>query len=156
MRSIVIVVISSVVFLFSSFITWYEGSALLSKPWEWEHTAIFTSLLKGTIESPDTILPIDHFFYAAKFSPFFPLLMLVSSFLLLQQAVSWLSKGNRRTLSIFYGFSLFGSLLIFFLLKQSPTYGLQSLSWFFLVLAILSVGLIVHLTLGTNQIICKE
>ncbi|QTD40326.1 DUF4306 domain-containing protein [Sporosarcina sp. Te-1] len=148
MRSLLVAIISSIILLFSSFVSWYEGSALLTTSWEWEDTAIFTKMVKGTIDSPTAILPIDHFVFAAKFSPFFPLLMLVSGFLLLWQAVSWLGKDNRLLMSIFYGFTLFSSIFVIFLVKDSPTNGLQMLSCFFLVLAALSLGLIVRLTMG--------
>ncbi|MBB4826647.1 hypothetical protein HNO89_003928 [Sporosarcina luteola] len=148
MRSLVVTIINLNILLFSSFVSWYEGSTLLNTSWEWEHTAIFTKMLKGTIDSPDAILPIDHFVFAAKFSPFFPLLMLISGFLLLRQAVHWLGKGKWLPMIIFYGFTLFSSIVIVILVKDSPTDGLQVFSYFFLVLAALFLGLIVYLTTG--------
>nr|WP_308447216.1 YjdJ family protein [Alkalihalobacterium chitinilyticum] len=74
--------------LFSTFASWYEGSAILDNPWEWEYSTPFSQLLYGEIQNANQISQLDHFVYAAKFQPTFPLIMVISGlYLILLNAV---------------------------------------------------------------------
>lgn len=67
-------------FLFSSMASWYQGSALLSDPWEWKYSAKFTKLFYGADSFKDAgdISQLDFFVYAAKHTPATVVLMAVS------------------------------------------------------------------------------
>lgn len=91
--------LAAIFLILSTGATWYEGSTILEKPWEWKHTAIFSQLANGQVEHLNDILPIDHFVYAAKFAPTFPLLMLLSATYLIILVGYILLKRKDRTFS---------------------------------------------------------
>lgn len=70
--------IAIVIFLISTIASWYEGSSILTDPWEWEHSTPFSQWAQGGVTGPNDISDLDHFVYAAKFDPFFPILMMLS------------------------------------------------------------------------------
>lgn len=118
-------IISTIVFSFSTAIAWYEGSALLDRPHEWKHTALLSQMLNGQVAEARDIVQFDFFIYAAKFSPSFPLLMLISgTYLFLLVAYVILKKNRSR-----FWFSLIGLGILFFILSvytsNSPTVGLK-------------------------------
>ncbi|WP_246202558.1 YjdJ family protein [Virgibacillus doumboii] len=69
--------IASILLLFSTVAAWYEGSAILTDPWEWEYSTPFSHLFYDEIQNSDQILQLDHFIYAAKFQPTFPVIMII-------------------------------------------------------------------------------
>ncbi|MBD7965930.1 DUF4306 domain-containing protein [Fictibacillus norfolkensis] len=68
-------VLSVIVFLFSTFSAWYEGSELRDTWWEWKYSAIFSNWNHGTVTNVSQISGFDHFIYAAKFKQLFPILI---------------------------------------------------------------------------------
>ena len=54
-------VTSAGVFLFSSFVAWYEGSAILDHPSVWRNSTPFTQLMYGTVHESNNILQWDFF-----------------------------------------------------------------------------------------------
>jgi len=62
----------------STIIAWYEGSAIIEKPFEWKYSTPFTRLFNIEITNGYDISQLDYFVYAAKFQPFFPAIMMVS------------------------------------------------------------------------------
>lgn len=131
--------LASILLLLSSGATWYEGSTIVEKPWEWKHTAIFSQMANGQVENLNDILPIDHFVYAAKFAPTFPLLMLISATYLIILIGYILLKNKGRRFSYF----LSGLGVLFVVLSgfisNSPTTGLKIFSVSFLLIGILTV-----------------
>ncbi|RZT23700.1 YjdJ family protein [Fictibacillus sp. BK138] len=126
-------------FLFSTFSAWYEGSELRNVQWEWNHTAIFSRWMNGTVTAPSDISGLDHFIYAAKFKPVFPMLMAVSGLYIMILTATWLLKNQRNKLFMF--FSILGLLLIFtsLLTYQSPTKGLELFTLLFIVTGLMSI-----------------
>lgn len=126
-------------FLFSTFSAWYEGSELRDVQWEWNYSAIFSKWLNGTVTSPSDISGIDHFIYAAKFKPVFPMLMAVSGLYIIALTATWLLRHQRNKLSMF--FSLLGLLLMLtsLLTYQSPTKGLELFTLLFIVTGLMSI-----------------
>lgn len=95
---------SLIVFLFSLLAAWYEGSELLIRSEEWGYTAIFTQLLTGgRIEDASEILVIDHFVYALKFRPLFPILLYLSGLYFVSLLVYLLSKSNKAFCYYLFG-----------------------------------------------------
>ncbi|WP_226537500.1 YjdJ family protein [Fictibacillus halophilus] len=126
-------------FLFSTFSAWYEGSELRNVQWEWNHTAIFSRWMNGTVTAPSDISGLDHFIYAAKFKPVFPMLMAVSGLYIMILTATWLLKNQRNKLFMF--FRILGLLLIFtsLLTYQSPTKGLELFTLLFIVTGLMSI-----------------
>lgn len=68
-----------ILLLFSTLAAWYEGAQIYDNPWEWEHTALISNYVNGSpVMLENQIVSLDHFAYAAKFEPLFPLLMVLS------------------------------------------------------------------------------
>jgi hypothetical protein len=133
--------LASILLILSTGATWYEGSTILEKPWEWKHTAIFSQMANGQLENLNDILPIDHFVYAAKFAPTFPLLMLLSATYLIILVGYILLKRKDRAFSYF----LSGVGVVFLILSgfvsKSPTTGLKIFFVSFLLIGILAVAI---------------
>ena len=133
--------LASILLIISTGAAWYEGSTILEKPWEWKHTAIFSQMVNGQVENLNDILPIDHFVYAAKFAPTFPLLMLLSVTSLIILVGYILLKRKDRTFSYF----LSGVGVVFLILSgfvsKSPTTGLKIFFVSFLLIGIFAVAI---------------
>lgn len=140
-RNVVFFVTSVFVLLFSSFATWYEGSEIRNNPWEWDYSAIFSKLIYEEVNTEANLLAIDHFVYAAKYKPFFPILMAISILSLVTFIVSSCCKRSTTKMIMYYA-GLGMVLLIFsFLISSSPTIGLTIFSWLFLTLGAGSIGM---------------
>jgi hypothetical protein len=126
-------------FLFSTFSAWYEGSELRNVQWEWNYSAILSKWLNGTVTAPSDISGLDHFIYAAKFKPVFPILMTISGLYIIALTATWLLRNQRNKLFMF--FSLLGLLLISacILTYQSPTKGLELFTLLFIVTGLMSI-----------------
>ncbi|MCA1062681.1 YjdJ family protein [Rossellomorea sp. AcN35-11] len=117
------------VFGFSSLFSWYEGSALLDDPWEWKYSTPFSQMIHGTVSMGEKIVEVDFFVYAAKFSPLFPSIMLLSASYLLVLFGYRLFKHPVFSLYL----CMFGImyLLISATIASSPTTGGDILFWLF-------------------------
>ncbi|WP_240613589.1 YjdJ family protein [Pueribacillus theae] len=115
-----------VLLIFSTFASWYEGSAILDDPWEWKYSTPFSQFLYGrAIQNIHQISQLDHFVYAAKFHPTFPIIMVISSFYLLILLGFHFLKGKPKWF-IFYQSFLGGVLAcLAFLFFNSVTIGGQ-------------------------------
>jgi Domain of unknown function (DUF4306) len=85
-------VLAVIVFLFSTFSAWYEGSELRDTWWEWKYSAMFSNWKHGTVTNVSEISGFDHFIYAAKFKPLFPILMTISLLYILVLLATWLLR----------------------------------------------------------------
>ena len=66
-----------------TYCTWYEGSEILDRPWEWKYSTHFTPVNDDQAMDADDISSFDYFVYAAKFKPLFPFLMVITAFYLI-------------------------------------------------------------------------
>ncbi|WP_281975766.1 DUF4306 domain-containing protein [Halobacillus litoralis] len=117
-------------------VTWYEGSAIRMNPWEWKYSAHFSQMFHGEVHTETDILAIDHFIYAAKFKPFFPLIMAGCILHLIVLTGFGLLKKEAKKPALYLsllGVSLFICSGIVF---QSPASGLKLFSAFFLITGI--------------------
>lgn len=106
-------------FIFSSLVTWYEGSELLNNPWEWEHSAIFSKALDRNVLATSDIVDLDHFVYAAKFRPVYPTIMVLSLVYLLSVVGIVFFRNRSRAFSAYY--SILGACLLLVALSMFPT-----------------------------------
>jgi cellobiose-specific phosphotransferase system component IIC len=118
---------ASAVFLFSSLVAWYEGSALLDHPSEWRTSTPITQLVHGTVHVSSQISQWDFFVYAAKYEPTFPMIMTVSGLYFLIFLGYYIFKKVRK----WYAYYLFSISSFLFLLGyfcyESTTEGAQKM-----------------------------
>lgn len=108
------------ILLLSTFVSWYEGSAIIDLPWEWEYSTPF-SQSNGEIQNGNQISQLDYFVYAAKFHPAFPLVMLIS-FLYLLILVSYHVLKTKHFI-YFLSFVAASLFVLSYFVSNSPTIG---------------------------------
>jgi Domain of unknown function (DUF4306) len=145
--------LSIFVFLFSTFSAWYEGSELRDKTWEWNYSAIFSKWKHGTVTNASEISGFDHFIYAAKFKPLYPILMTISMLYIFVLIATWLLRNDTNKLFIFFSMFGFSLVLASLLTYKSPTTGLELFTWLFLLIGMLSIvfSVIMKLKLSTQE-----
>jgi len=146
-------VLAVIVFLVSTFSAWYEGSELRDTQWEWKYSAIFSKWKHGTVTNVSEISGFDHFIYAAKFKPLFPILMTISLLHILVLLARWLLSNHTNKLSLFFtilGLTLFVASSLTF---RSPTVGLEWFTWLFLLAGMSSsiVAVILRIKFTSNN-----
>ncbi len=133
--------------IFSTIAAWYEGSAIIDNPWEWKHSTLFSQLLYGEVQDASQISQIDHFVYASKFQPTFPLIMAISG-LYLSLLIGYQFLMRQKRWFVYYLWFLSGVLFLFSSsVAQSPTPGGSIFFYFGLFSSILCivVSLIVYM-----------
>ncbi|MEK6189559.1 MAG: YjdJ family protein [Carnobacterium alterfunditum] len=138
-RNMVLLVGAFVTFVFATLVSWYEGGQLRDYPWEWEHTAIFSNWVNDGFTNAENLLVIDHFIYAAKFEPLFPLLMASSFFWMVFQLIFWLFKGRRAVRNTLLLLITIASFTMCGILFDSPIAGFKLFSLFFGVVGLLTL-----------------
>ncbi|MDP1419522.1 DUF4306 domain-containing protein [Peribacillus simplex] len=120
-------------FMVFTFCTWYEGSEILDRPWEWKYSTHFTPVNDDQAMDADDISSFDHFVYAAKFKPLFPFLMVITAFYLIILTGFILFKRSIKKMALF----LLGLGILFLLssgfVSNSPTVGGNIFQAFFLI-----------------------
>lgn len=104
MKYITQYLVALILLVFSTFVTWYEGSAIRNDPWDWKYTAFFSKMLNGEVASSSDISQLDNFIYAAKFSPLtlYPTLILLSLSYIIFLSGYLLLKNNTKNIAIFF------------------------------------------------------
>ncbi|MFD1032891.1 DUF4306 domain-containing protein [Metaplanococcus flavidus] len=127
------------IFVFATLASWYEGGQLRDNSWVWEHTAIFSNWVNDGYTTAENLLVIDHFVYAAKFEPLFPLLMASSFLWVVFQLTFWLFKGRRAARNTILLLITIASFTLCSSLFDSPTTGFKLFSLFFGVVGLASL-----------------
>lgn len=109
--------------LFSTVISWYEGSSILENPWEWKYSTPISQMLNGEILDKSDIVQLDFFVYSAKFHPTFPLIMLITGLYLLLLIGYYLLKDNIKKFAYYLSFLSVSLLLLSYLTFSSQTTG---------------------------------
>lgn len=133
------IIVGILTFIISTFIAWYEGSAIIEKPFEWKHTTPFTNLFNTEITNGHDISPLDYYVYAAKFQPFFPTIMIVSVLYILSITGLYLIKSKSKWGIGYWG--IIGVILLIFsssifnssTLGRSIFFSFSSISGFFFI-----------------------
>ncbi|WP_430309059.1 DUF4306 domain-containing protein [Rummeliibacillus pycnus] len=133
-----------ILFIFSTAISLYEGSGITDDfPWEWKYSAPFTQLFSGNIEKSSDILYLDYFIYAAKFHPFYPLIMILSILYLIILAGMLLNKITNKTNYLFFILPILclSTFISTCTLINATTFGGKLFFYLFLILTILFIYL---------------
>ncbi|MFD1032644.1 DUF4306 domain-containing protein [Metaplanococcus flavidus] len=138
-RNAVMFIGAFVMLVLATLISWYEGGQLRDNPWEWKHTAVFSNWINNGFTNSENLLVIDHFVYAAKFEPLFPLLMASSFLWMVFQLAFWVFRGRRAACNSFLVLMAIGSFVMCSLLMDSPTTGFKLFSVFFGVVGLASI-----------------
>ena len=116
-----------------TFCTWYEGSEIMDRPWEWKYSTHFTQVKDVQAMEAKDISNLDHFVYAAKFRPLFPFLMVLAASYLIILTGYILFKRSIKKMALF----LLGLGVLFLLstgfVSNSPTVGGNIFTAFFLI-----------------------
>ncbi|WP_440970277.1 DUF4306 domain-containing protein [Peribacillus frigoritolerans] len=126
-------IIAALFFMIFTFCTWYEGSEILDRPWEWKHSTHFTHINDEQAIEADDISNFDHFVYAAKFKPLFPFLMVTTaSYLIILTGYILFQRRIKKMALFLLGF---GVIFLFFsgYVSNSPTVGGNIFQAFFLI-----------------------
>ncbi|MCG3418133.1 YjdJ family protein [Oceanobacillus jordanicus] len=152
MKYIVQYLVALMVLVISTFAAWYEGSAIRENFFEWKYSAFFSKWFNGEIRSVADISQLDHFIYAAKFTPVFPVLMVCSVSYLIILGLYTLFRKNSKAMIILS--LVLATLYVFLgiLISKSPTIGGSVFTIVFTVIGAL------HLILSLLFFIkiCKE
>ncbi|EIM05381.1 hypothetical protein A1A1_16490 [Planococcus antarcticus DSM 14505] len=138
-RNMVLFIGAFVLFIFATLVSWYEGGQLRYKSVEWEHTAFFSNWTNDGFTNSENLLTIDHFVYAAKFEPLFPLLMAASFLWMVFQVAFWIFKRHRVANNTFLLFMAMTSFVMCPILFNSPTTGFKLFSLFFALVGLGSI-----------------
>ncbi len=134
-------VVAIILLVTSTFFTWYEGSAIREDPFEWKYTAYFSKMINGEVTSSADISQLDHFLYAAKFTPLYPTLLIICiSYILILSGFLLL----RRNPNVQIMFHLITGILYFVcsrMVSDSPTLGGKSFTITFLAIGIFHFAL---------------
>ncbi|MCR8847419.1 YjdJ family protein [Rossellomorea sp. SC111] len=115
---------------FSTLVSWYEGSALLDHSWEWRYSAPLSEMVHGSVTNSNDIVTLDFFVYAAKFSPLYPGMMIISaSYLLILFGFRVFKQAGFRICLALMGMIY---LALSFIISSSPTTGGNALFWLLL------------------------
>lgn len=139
MPTLIQYVSSFLILIFSTLATWYEGSEIRNQPWEWDYSAIFSKIINGTVKTEVDISSLDHFVYAAKFKPIYPIIMVITILYILTLTASKLLGYQTNKMVIYYGGLGICLLLISSLIYSSPTRGLKLFTWLFITSGLLSI-----------------
>lgn len=122
---------------FSTLVSWYEGSALLDHSWEWRYSAPFSEMVHGSVTGSSDIVALDFFVYAAKFTPLYPGMMIISaSYLFILTGFKLFKQTGFRIFLALLG-AIF--LTLCYIISSSPTAGGNTLFRLFLVVGVLMI-----------------
>jgi len=141
----------------STFIAWYEGSAIIDNSLEWKYSTPFTELFNIDITNGRDISQLDYFVYSAKFQPLFPTIMMVCVPYILSVIGYYLIKRNPKWAIGFWGLTGCICILLSGLIFNSPTIGGRIFFGMTLISGILSmtVTVIVWLRNSKHYLIVK-
>ncbi|MGV3266087.1 MULTISPECIES: YjdJ family protein [Bacillaceae] len=125
--------VSSLLLLFSTFVSWYEGSEILNRSFEWRYSTPFSHFLYGEVNKPSDISQLDYFVYAAKFQPGFPIIMFLSSLYMLILIGYYIFQEEKKGLAYYLTFLGSGILILSYITSNSSTAGGQIIYYLFLM-----------------------
>ena len=125
----------------STFIAWYEGSAIVEDTFEWEYSTPFTKMLNKDITNGHDISQLDYFVYAVKFQPVFPIIMMMSVLYLLSVTGYYLIKLRKSDWGIaFWGIIGLLMLIVSGFLYSSSIVGDSVIFWISILSGIIFIS----------------
>ncbi|CAM5215876.1 hypothetical protein UACE39S_05300 [Ureibacillus acetophenoni] len=139
MSIIIQLLICVCVFLFATVAAWYEGSAIIEDSLEWTYSTPFTNTFGIEIVSGKEIVLLDYFVYAAKFQPFFPILMLLSFIYIIGLVLFIVGRKNNDTsIKVSFAFGIV-YLVASTLFINATTFGGKLFFYILLISSILTI-----------------
>jgi len=138
-RYIIQFVFVMIILLFSSLASWYEGSELLNRPFEWKYSTPFSEMMNGEVVSKADIIQLDYFIYSLKFQPFYPLLMIMSILYLVYMSTYLLLRKNLKKFYLILGTTGIALLLLSAIANDFSSQGGQYVSQLFIALGIVNL-----------------
>ncbi len=135
------------ILMISTFMAWYEGSVITNVTWEWEHSTPFTNIFNSEITNGQDINQLDYLVYAAKFSPFFPTLMLMSVLYIVSVFVLYLTKNRSGWTSIIIGLAGFSLIIMSGFISNASTFGGAIFFWICSISGIIFIAVTGWITL---------
>ena len=138
-KYVIQIIVGITILALSTFIAWYEGSAIKDITWEWEYSTPFSRLFNIEIVNGHDISQLDHFVYAAKYQPLFPVIMLISTYYILTVFGCYLLKYQPKWAIIFWG--LMSCIILSFSIFtfNSLTIGGEIFFWSTLIIGAISI-----------------
>ena len=133
------IIVGITILALSTFIAWYEGSAIKDIHREWKYSTPFSRLFNIEIVNGHDISQLDHFVYAAKYQPLFPVIMLISTYYILTVFGCYLLKYHPKWAIIFWGLMSCIILSFSIFIFNSLTVGGKILFWITLIMGIISI-----------------
>ena len=129
----------------STFITWYEGSAITYNSLEWVYSTPVTKLFNIEITNGGDISQLDYFVYAAKFQPLFPAIMMLSVFYIYILSVVGYYRIKQKSKWAIGIWGIIGCIMIFLsgFIFNSATIGGRIFFWITLVNGLISIAVAV-------------
>ncbi|WP_240375611.1 YjdJ family protein [Bacillus piscicola] len=143
--------IVSILLLFSTLAAWYEGSAILDNPWEWKYSTPFSQLFHGEVQNSSHVSQLDHFVYAAKFGPTFPIIVVISTIYLIVLLGYYFLKRQLKGFAYYLFFWSGVLMLLSSLISKSPTPGGQILFNMWLLSGLLCAAIAVYLYVRSSN-----
>lgn len=137
--------------IFSILATWYEGSEILDRPFEWKYSTPFS----GQVLKTNDISSLDYFVYAIKFKPTFPAIAVLSCIYLLIVVGYYVFHKRKGVYTSFLSIIAAILLGVGWYLFSSTTEGAQVISYIFLLSGVLCLvaGLLYYFyPLGRRQL----
>ncbi|WHY97037.1 DUF4306 domain-containing protein [Peribacillus simplex] len=126
-------IIAALFLMVFTFCTWYEGSEILDRPWEWKYSTHFTQVNDDQAMEASDISNLDHFVYAAKFKPLFPFLMVtIASYLTILTGYILFKRSIKKMVLFLLGLGVLFLISTGFV-SNSPTVGGEIFTAFFLI-----------------------
>lgn len=135
----------------STFIAWYEGSAIIDNSLEWKYSTPFTELFNIDIRNGRDISQLDYFVYSAKIQPLFPTIMMVCVLYILRVIGYYLIKRNPKWAIGFWGLTGCICILLSGLIFNSPTIGGRIFFGMTFISGILSMAITVIVWLRNSK-----
>ena len=133
------IIVGITILALSTFIAWYEGSAIKDIPWEWKYSTPFSRLFNIEIANGHDISQLDYFVYATKYQPLFPTIMLISTYYILTVFGCYLLKYQPKWAIIFWGLMSCIILSFSIFMLNSLTIGGRSFFWSTLIIGVISI-----------------
>lgn len=131
--------------LMSTAISWYEGSEIIENSLEWKYSTPFSRLFNMEIVNGQDISQLDYFVYAAKFQPFFPIIMTVSVIYMFALLIFFIYQLNRQLAIILSGVICCVFMVISGILFNSSTVGGNVFFWITVGSALIFSGVAIGL-----------
>lgn len=137
-KFIVQIIAGCAVFLASASAAFYEGSALADNSWEWSDSTPITSMMGREVQQASDISSFDYFYYAAKYEPAFPLIMMASVLYIVMICGFIMLRLKKRKAVLYFGIIAVFSFGAAGALMEATSSGSRWFVYLFVITAVVS------------------